>query len=279
MLFIASLVRYLDANQPIYAFQAKGIQVDQQPLIYVQEMANLYLQTLRQVQPHGPYWLGGYSMGGMVAFEMAQQLRAQGEQVEKLVIIDTPAQSPRFRYLWNLTTWWASLVNMNQDERNEAFLSLRNYFFRMRYFIRLSLTDKVAYIFDRGSAVGAKIARALSQAIRIDESNNDSDIVQFEEDDFDRNRIQGLFAVNETAFRLYIPKKYPGEMILFLSSEGYQDVDKDYSHIPNLGWNSVIEGSIESHIIPGNHNEIIREPKVRVLGEQIRQVLENGQRE
>jgi thioesterase domain-containing protein len=279
VLFIASLVRYLDHDRPIYAFQAKGIQADQEPLTYVEEMADLYLQAMKQVQPHGPYLLGGYSMGGSVAFEMAQRLAEQGEQVEALVIIDTPAQNPRFKYLWDLTSWWAALVNMNQAERNEAFLCVRNYIFRMRYFLRMGLFEKAAYIFDRGSAVGAKITSLLSQAIAGGDASVDSDVVQFEDVDIDRDRIQRLFAVNETAFRLYIPRKYQADMILFQSSEGYQDVDKDYSHIPNLGWNSVIEGKIVSQVIPGDHNEIIREPKVRYLGEQLRQVLEKIEKE
>jgi thioesterase domain-containing protein len=206
---------------------------------------------------------------------MAQRLSEQGEQVDALVIIDTPAQNPRFKYLWDLTCWWASLVNMDQAERDEAFLSARNYIFRMRYFLRLSFKEKAVYIFDRGSAVGAKIARALSQALGGGEPEVDSDVVQFEDVDIDRDRIQRMFIVNETAFRLYIPRQYPGDIILFQSSDGYQDVDKDYSHIPNLGWNSVIGGKIDCHIIPGDHNEIIREPKVRYLGEQLRQVLEN----
>jgi thioesterase domain-containing protein len=278
VLFIASLVRYLDANQPIYAFQAQGIQADQEPLSHVEDMAALYLKVMKQVQPHGPYLLGGYSMGGMVAFEMAQQLIAQGEQVDTLVVIDTPAQSPQFRHLWNIMAWWASLVNMNQADRNDAFLSVRNYLFRLRYFFRLSLADKAAYIFNRGSAIGSRITRSLSQAVGGVEPGVDSDVVQFENIDIDRYRIRRLFAVNETAFRLYIPRKYPADIILFQSSDGYQDVDKDYSHIPNLGWNSVIQGKIDCFIVPGDHNQIVREPKVRILGEQLRQVLENVER-
>jgi thioesterase domain-containing protein len=216
-------------------------------------------------------------MGGMVAFEMAQQLAAHGDKVDALVIIDTPAQNPKFKYLWDLTTWWASLVNMNQTERNESFLTVRNYFFRMRYFLRLNLAEKAAYIFDRGSAVGANIIRSLSKIAEGEELTAETNAEQFEDEKIDHNRIRRLYGLNERAFRLYIPKKYPSDMILFESSESYQDVDKNYSHIPNLGWNSVIEGKIECHIIPGDHNAIIREPGVKVLGEQLRQVLENAQ--
>ena len=276
VLFIASLVRYLDHDQPFYAFQARGVQADQEPLTYVEEMAALYLKALKLVQPEGPYLLGGYSMGGMVAFEMAQQLAVNGEQVDALVIIDTPAQNPKFKYLWDLTTWWASLVNMNQSDRNEAFLSVRNYFFRMRYFLRLKLAEKVAYIFDRGSVVGANIIRSFAKIDKGEEPNAETDVGQFEDVDIDRNRIRRLYGLNERAFRLYIPKNYSSDLILFESSESYQDVDKNYSHIPNLGWNSVIKGKIECHVIPGDHNAIIREPGVKVLGEQLRQVLENA---
>ena len=85
------LARHLGPDQPMYGFQAQGTDGKHPILTRVEEMAAHYLQELRTVQPHGPYYLGGLSFGGWVAYEMAQQLRADGEQVGLLALIDTYA--------------------------------------------------------------------------------------------------------------------------------------------------------------------------------------------
>ena len=77
------------AGQPFYGLQARGVDGKLPPLTRVEDMAALYISEIRRVQPHGPYFLGGYSGGGVIAFEMAQQLRRAGEQTAMLVFIDT----------------------------------------------------------------------------------------------------------------------------------------------------------------------------------------------
>jgi thioesterase domain-containing protein/acyl carrier protein len=88
------LTRQLGANQPVYGLEARGLEVDQAPLPTIAAMAAAYIAALRTVQPRGPYRLLGWSMGGTVAFEMAQQLRAQGESVALLALLDTLAPRP-----------------------------------------------------------------------------------------------------------------------------------------------------------------------------------------
>jgi thioesterase domain-containing protein/acyl carrier protein len=88
---LRDLARHLGPDQPVYGFQAQGTDGKHPILISVEEMAAHYLVELRAVQPQGPYYLGGLSFGGWVAYEMAQQLWAQGEQVGLLALIDTYA--------------------------------------------------------------------------------------------------------------------------------------------------------------------------------------------
>lgn len=83
-----ALAAHLDPGQPFYGLQAQGLNGRQRPLSTIPEMARHYLEAIRRVQPHGPYFLGGYSGGGAVAFEIAQQLRATGEEVALLALID-----------------------------------------------------------------------------------------------------------------------------------------------------------------------------------------------
>ena len=83
------LTRCLGQARAFYGIQARGLQRDAAPFSDITLMAAHYLEEIRELQPHGPYLLGGWSMGGTVAFEMAQQLRAQGEATALLVLIDS----------------------------------------------------------------------------------------------------------------------------------------------------------------------------------------------
>jgi len=83
------LSHYFGKDQPVYGLQARGVDGKQPPHETILEMATAYLAELREVQPHGPYFLGGYSGGGVVAYEMAQQLRAIGEPVAFVGMIDS----------------------------------------------------------------------------------------------------------------------------------------------------------------------------------------------
>jgi len=87
VLFLHALAECL--NRPFYGLQARGIEEGQTPLETVEEMAARYLREVRDVQPGGPYYLAGRCFGGVVAFEMAQQLRAVGEEVATLIIFDS----------------------------------------------------------------------------------------------------------------------------------------------------------------------------------------------
>ena len=86
-----ALARRLGAQQPFYALQARGLDDGQEPQTQVEAMAGDYLEAVRTVQSHGPYLLGGWSIGGLIALEMARQLQAQGEEVRLLALFDTKA--------------------------------------------------------------------------------------------------------------------------------------------------------------------------------------------
>jgi amino acid adenylation domain-containing protein len=83
------LVRHLADDQPFYALQPQGLDGKRACLTSVQEMAARYINEIRKVQPAGPYHIGGYSFGGLVAYEMAQMLEAEGEQVALLALLDS----------------------------------------------------------------------------------------------------------------------------------------------------------------------------------------------
>ncbi len=90
------LARHIQTEHPIYGIQAKGADGLEEPQDNVEDMARYYLAELKEVQPHGPYIFIGYSIGGMVALEMARQLSEDGESIALLVMVDT---FPHSRYL------------------------------------------------------------------------------------------------------------------------------------------------------------------------------------
>jgi amino acid adenylation domain-containing protein len=85
------LARHLGLEQPFYGLESLGIDEEQEPFTQVEDMAAYYIKAMQTLQPQGPYFLGGWCFGGLVAFEMAQQLLVQGEQVSLLALLDTSA--------------------------------------------------------------------------------------------------------------------------------------------------------------------------------------------
>jgi aspartate racemase len=89
------LARHMAPDQPFYCFQAQGMDGKQPCLDRIEDMASLYLEHLRATQPHGPYYLGGYSFGGLVALEMARRLLAGQEELKLLALVDTYFPGPK----------------------------------------------------------------------------------------------------------------------------------------------------------------------------------------
>lgn len=106
LLVYARLARYLDSQRPFYGLRAHGVDDLVEPHATVESMAAEHIAEMQKVQPHGPYLIGGACIGGVVAFEIAQQLRAQGEEIGLLMLLDCNYPSrgrmwrTRLRNLW-----------------------------------------------------------------------------------------------------------------------------------------------------------------------------------
>jgi thioesterase domain-containing protein/acyl carrier protein len=83
------LVKYIDSPQSIYGMQARGIDGVDEPFDRIEDLAQFYLDAIREIQPHGPYYLVGYSLGGLVTLEMAQRLTQDGEKVALLALLES----------------------------------------------------------------------------------------------------------------------------------------------------------------------------------------------
>ena len=94
------LAALLGKDQPVYGLQA--VEVNGQPAVSIEQMALTYIAAIRTVQPQGPYFLGGWSFGAFVAFEMARQLDLVGARVGLVASIDQPAlAADKLTKAWN----------------------------------------------------------------------------------------------------------------------------------------------------------------------------------
>jgi len=137
LLVYARLARHLDSQRPFYGLRARGVDELVEPHETVEQMAAEHVREIRAVQPHGPYFIGGSCVGGVVAFEIAQQLRARGETIGSLVLIDS--QFP---------TWLRTLrIQLRNFWRNAMLPFLRRCRGGRREFLA-ALRDSIQVRFD-----------------------------------------------------------------------------------------------------------------------------------
>jgi amino acid adenylation domain-containing protein len=227
-----SLAGYLNQDRPIYGLQAQGIDGKQKLIDRVEEMASHFIKEIQTVQPHGPYLLIGYSFGGLLAFEMAQQLYRQGEKVNLLGLLDTRASILRE-------------VNKSFPEYLEIHLN------KLR---QLESLEKLKYCISK-----------INTLFQKKMSYRDHLIANLSKIEMLSPEILNVLDCNIQAQQDYIPQVYPGKVIIFRSESQslYRDI------YPELGWKNLVSGGIECEDIPGDHYEMIREPNVRVLARKL----------
>jgi len=242
VLVFTKLARRLPDSQPVYAFQAKGLDGKTRPFTSVEEMAAHYVEALLTHQAEGPFQLGGYSMGGAVAFEMAQQLTARGHQVTFVGIIDTPAQHPILKWVRLATKLTARMLSLPPEREQQLFIKNRH---RVWVGLRQMLANRVNRLTRKETPQKARMAS----------------VAQEQED----KRVQKITMINNRAYYCYVPTRYPGTVTLFKSTEGYRDIYRDTTD-PLMGWQRVSQ-KVDVYPLAGNHNQIVDEPHVQALAD------------
>jgi acyl transferase domain-containing protein/thioesterase domain-containing protein/acyl carrier protein len=233
------LAQYLGSDQPVYGLQAQGIDGKTNPLTQVEEMATQYIEALRVIQPQGPYFLGGSSFGGTIAYEMAQQLQAQGEKVALLALIDTPGVGHM------------PSANIEDDEIQIMSYALgvgANVSVAVEDLRQLSTDEQLHYFLQQGKT-----------ALRMPTDFGLSEL----------RRYYNLFKINIKAMRNYVPQAYPGRVIFFRAS----DRDSFNPQNPELGWHDLAMEGLEIHDVPGNHITMNFPPHVQVIGQLLNSIL------
>jgi amino acid adenylation domain-containing protein len=228
------LARHLGSEQPVYGLQSVGLEDDQAPLTQIAAMAAHYVEAIRTVQPEGPYLLGGWSVGGVIAVEVAQRLRAQGQIVALLALLDSYAPVSLERPPPDEMRMLADLAQQFELELDDASL------------IALEPDQRLAYV--------------LEQAQRLNLALLGNDLTRIQ-------RLFDVYKANASALHCYVPRPYHGRMTLFRADDGPGRPD------PTLGWNELAVDGVELHVVPGGHYTMLREPDVRSLAEQLRHAI------
>jgi amino acid adenylation domain-containing protein len=237
------LAQLLGSDQPCYGLQARGLEDGQDPHTRIEDMAAWYIQAMQTVQPTGPYLLGGWSMGGVVAFEMAQQLHAQGQRVALLALLD--GRIP-------------TLDETFPEEDAEAILLVERYFGisfgPMESLTKLPKDEQLAFMLEQAKSAG---------------------LIPAELDVSQARHFVKLLRSDLRATQNYGLRLYPGRITFFKASETPTGTSPDPD--PTLGWSKWASDGVEVHIVPGNHANLMYKPHVKVLAEKLTACLNQAQ--
>ncbi len=237
------LARCLGLDQPCYGLQARGVEEGQEPHTRIEDMAACYIEAIRSVQSEGPYLLGGWSMGGEIAFEMAQQLHARGQSVALLALLD--ARIP-------------STAENIADDDFEAIL----------------LADVVRY-FGLSTEFSESLALLPHDELlaRVLEQGKKAGLIPADIEASQAHRLIELCKSDFRASRNYVLHRYPGRVTLFKASEDLSGNLLDAT----LGWSDWAEGGVDVQIVPGNHATMVYKPNVVTLAEKLAACIDRVQ--
>jgi thioesterase domain-containing protein/acyl carrier protein len=228
VLFYRPLSQCLGPDQPFFALQAQGQNGSSHHNI--EAMAADYLTEIRKVQPEGPYFLGGFCFGALVAFEMAHQLRARNEKVAFLgLFLGHAPKLDRVTFLRNrVALHWGQLrragmrTKLTELARNST-RKLESLHWRLKYNLFRNIVSESSPLF------------------------------------------QNIPEMNHQRSKIYVPRFYPGKMTVFLSGETAPDFRLD----PNSDLAGMDAREIDLRRVPGERDTMLHEPFVRIVAEQL----------
>ena len=238
---------HMPADQPLYAIQASGLDSGRAAFFSIPDMAENYLKEVRSVQPGGPYFLGGFSAGGLVAYEMARQLVEAGERVQFLALFDSYVEAAGGYWLKSFYSRRALRVSLHA----------------LRTSLRSVQTDGLPSVFRkklRNVGVNLRIMLWLLMGRMFGKEGASK-------------RPRSHFLTPREAFtraiRVYAPQPYAGSAISFRNPA----FDFESRNVSD-GWARYVTGKLVRQEIHAGHDDIFREPHIARLAEQLVQALD-----
>jgi thioesterase domain-containing protein/acyl carrier protein len=235
------LVNSLGPDQPVFGLEGRSGDDSEALLQTVEQLASGYVEELRRQQPTGPYYLCGYCWAGALTFEIGQQLRRAGEEVALLALIDAACPGHRGpRPPGN---------RLSRRRRNFSARIARN----LGRLGELRMATVPRFLWDRAVRMATELlgASAFRWSVRL------------------RRPLFPAFRGRRQAFmyaaRAYRPATYPGRLTLL---RAWTSSSREQGAL--WGWDRVAAGGVELHRVPGDHDEVMREPKVAGLAAALR---------
>jgi len=239
------LARLLGTDQPVYGLQSRGLDGKEQPFERIEPMAAHYINEIRRVQPRGPYHLGGTCFGGLVAYEMAQQLRAQGEDVPFLMLLES---WPPSRYLF-------------------LFDKIRLYSSHLRFVISATKRNL--------QEIAALSPRVMLGALRkrlgiLGEIVEQRDVYR---GDRSTMYVDAVSTANHRAYIHYKPRPYVGRLLLVIASA------REFRGPDTRRWwrGLAPSGYIQREIPVTSSGPLLISPHVEGLAEWMREALRHSE--
>ncbi len=235
------LSRHIGEDLPFYGLQARGLGGNETPHTTVAQMAAAYIDEMRQERPEGPYQIGGASSGGVIAFEMAQQLHAAGERVSALVFFDT----------YTVGVPPARLVEARAaSPLHHPALLLDHH---LGHLLLRTPRQGYEYLVDR---VRARMGGAVGPVAQAIQAANPS--------------VRHVIEANLRAVAQYVPRPYPGSAVMLLSRD---EPDRAF-YDGRLAWADLVEEGLVLRFIPGDHETMLDEPTVTGVAAVLDRCLE-----
>ncbi|HEX3640869.1 MAG TPA: thioesterase domain-containing protein, partial [Ktedonobacteraceae bacterium] len=253
----ANLSRHLGPDQPFYGLHTPDWRNIEDAWATVEEMALHYLASLQTVQPQGPYLLGGWSSGGVIAFEIAQQLQRQGEEVGLLAILDSWMPDAQVR---------AKTMEEEADLGDTGVIKWLIRHFKIAVpddFDQRELDEQLSYATDQAKKMHAIPADTSLELVR---------------------RYTRIGLLNKHIVHLYDPQSYPQQIDYFATSHSIEQTGtlgerEDSAENPVRRdrlelWRELAQGGLQVHLVSGDHQTMVEEPHVQILANALKQCID-----
>ncbi len=240
----------LDRRRPFVGVQPLGLATGQTALATIEEITEYFLTEIRALQPTGPYFLGGWSFGSFVVYELTRRLRQQGEEIALAALIDTPAPLPSQRpsFLHGLRFLFATL--------------LRNFWPWVKDYFALQRTGDFGDEKDSRGLWQRLLERATLAEVIPEESRE----VMSHQPQI-RAMLRAMRA-NSEAMGRYQPRAADVRVLLLRTEHSWSRSEDE-----TLGWSELALGGVEVERLPGNHMTLLRKPHVETVARVLARYL------
>ena len=228
--YVYQLARYLPADQPLFGLRAVGLDGITEPLPSIAAIAAHYVRLLVEQQPSGSLALGGYSFGGTVAYEMAQQLKQMGREIHLLALIDS--------YPFRVSSPGSDHFSVKQQ---------------LTYYRYIWLSLPKRSVLDWLKLARKAWRAGRTQWIRLYQSIRRRTAAPPAEAD------TSLVSANKSAYSQYMFESYDGKLVFFQATR--EDASSlDDRRVQSFGWERYAQQGVDVHLLPGNHDDLVNTP-------------------